>query len=110
MADWEPKRNSEGEIVQQIDYLRNTYPGMSKKCDYERSRRAAIRLFCLECTGGSTSYIENCPSTGCFLWQFRRGTAKFTDEEREARAEVIPPKEWYDEKLASYGTKGEEDE
>ena len=100
--DWKPEEGSS------IDYLRSTYPGMAKKCDYKRSRSAAIRLACLECCCGQTSMVERCTVVKCPLWQFRRGNSTFPDEERSQRNALIPSEEWYDQKLATYGTSNEE--
>jgi hypothetical protein len=44
------------------------------------SRRASIRLFCLECMGGHYVAVRNCRSYDCFLWQFRMGTRDDTVE------------------------------
>lgn len=33
----------------------------------------AIRMNCLDCTGGSSSEVEKCPSTQCPLWRYRFG-------------------------------------
>jgi hypothetical protein len=35
------------------------------------NRKAAIRLFCLECTGGSRKEVTQCTATGCALFPFR---------------------------------------
>jgi hypothetical protein len=37
------------------------------------SRAAAIRLFCLECMGGSTSEVLRCTSPDCALYPYRTG-------------------------------------
>ena len=92
-GNWKPEKGSN------IDYLRSTYPGMAKKCDYKRSRSAAIRLACLECCCGSRLMVEECTVVKCPLWQFRRGNSKFPEDERMTRSEGIPSEEWYDSKL-----------
>jgi hypothetical protein len=33
----------------------------------------AVRAFCLECCGGSTAEVKNCPRTVCPLYPFRFG-------------------------------------
>jgi len=37
------------------------------------TRSAAIKLFCIECMGGSRKDAANCETQDCFLWKFRPG-------------------------------------
>jgi len=37
------------------------------------SRAAAIRLFCIECQGGSLPGVKACAAFQCFLWPYRMG-------------------------------------
>ena len=51
----------------------------------------AIRLKCLDCSGGSSAEVAQCTITGCALYPFRIGrnpfrTVELSDEEREKRA------------------------
>ncbi len=52
-----------------IDELREKYPGLAKK--EKTSRAAAMRLFCLECTGGSGAGVKKCTALKCTLWPWR---------------------------------------
>jgi len=36
-----------------------------------KSRKAAIRAFCLECTGWSEAEVRLCTATACPLYEFR---------------------------------------
>lgn len=57
-----------------VEELRAKYPSMAKAA--ERRPRAAIRLFCLECLGGSFADVDRCSDVACPLWPFRRGPGK----------------------------------
>lgn len=40
----------------------------------ERIGRAkAIRLKCIDCSGGNTAEVRKCPAENCPLWRFRMG-------------------------------------
>lgn len=49
----------------------------------------AIRLKCLDCSGGSSNEVDKCPVKQCPIWPFRYGRNPFrtrrelSDEERE---------------------------
>lgn len=55
----------------------------------------AIRLFCVDCCGGSSNEVKLCPATKCALYPFRFGKNPFrakrelTDEQRAAMAERL---------------------
>lgn len=55
----------------------------------------AIRLFCLECCGGSSNEVKLCPSTTCQLYPFRLGKnpnvkpREITEEQRQAIAKRL---------------------
>lgn len=51
--------------------LKQKHPGMAHRA--ERSPLAAIRLFCLECMGGSAMEVSRCATTECTLHRFRDG-------------------------------------
>jgi hypothetical protein len=70
--------------------LRERYPGIGRKADYENSRAAAIKLFCLQCMGGSRQAVAGCEAYSCPLFTFR----SYGDPERPARA--VPSLEWYE--------------
>ena len=36
-----------------------------------KSRKAAIKLFCLECVGGSRIEVKRCTDAGCPLYRYR---------------------------------------
>jgi len=54
-----------------IHLIRKKYPALSSKS--ARRPLAAIRLFCLECLGGSVHEVRNCTSSDCSLYAFRMG-------------------------------------
>ena len=66
---------------------------MSQTCP-ETSRKnpvKAIRLKCLDCSGGSSAEVAQCAITTCALYPFRLGrnpfrTVELSEEEREKRA------------------------
>jgi hypothetical protein len=39
----------------------------------KRTRRLAIRAFCVHCMGGDLPGVKTCPSKGCALWRYRMG-------------------------------------
>ena len=52
----------------------------------------AIRAFCIECMGGQVTYVKDCTSKTCPLYDLRMGknphsTRQFTEEQRQAMAE-----------------------
>lgn len=55
----------------------------------------AIRLFCLECCGGSSNEVKFCTAPNCVLYPFRFGKNPFrtkcelSDEQRSALAERL---------------------
>lgn len=58
------------------DDLREKYIGLSRKADHESSRSSAIRLFCLECMGGSLADVKDCQTQACFLWPYRNNSCE----------------------------------
>lgn len=53
-----------------------------------------IRLYCLECCGGLSSEVKQCPAETCQLWKYRFGkdstrTRSMTDEQKQAAAERL---------------------
>jgi hypothetical protein len=50
------------------------YPAMVAKA--KSSRLVAVRLFCVECMGGSRNDAKGCETTGCFLWPHRGSSWK----------------------------------
>jgi len=56
--------------------MRVSHPKRGLKADYQRSRTAAIQLFCLSCMGGCRADVVACTSKICPLWQFRPGAKK----------------------------------
>lgn len=36
-------------------------------------RSKAIRLKCIDCSGGNMAEVRKCPATNCPLWRFRMG-------------------------------------
>ena len=51
-----------------------------------RSRRAAIRCFCLHCVGWHEQHVLECTSATCPLFRYRRGLRELENEA------VCPPK------------------
>ena len=54
-------------------------PGMTRAAR-TGSAKKAIRLFCLECLGGSPSEVKGCTDNICPLWPYRLGRG-FIDPE-----------------------------
>jgi hypothetical protein len=52
-----------------IHEIKRKYPGLGKKC--KTSKAAAIRLFCIECMGGSVYEVSSCTARECTLWHHR---------------------------------------
>ena len=55
-----------------IHQIKRRLPVMAKSA--EKNRKAAIRLFCLECMGGSIEDVKICDCHDCTLWPFRLGS------------------------------------
>lgn len=49
--------------------VRRKYPTMVARA--RENRIAGIRMFCIECMGGSRSDAVNCTKDDCFLWPHR---------------------------------------
>jgi len=81
--------------------LRRKNLRLAYSCDYGRSRNAAIRLFCLECTGGQPGLIKNCTAYECPLWQFRMKRKLSSKEDKREKGKHIPTKEWYETAIKS---------
>ena len=56
------------------DELKAKYPGLTARA--ETQRLAAIRLFCIECMGGSGRDAKACAQKDCFLWPHRGASWK----------------------------------
>lgn len=54
------------------DELRKRYTGL----DPDKSRAAAVKLFCVECMGGSAHEAARCTTRECFLWPHAFGRAQ----------------------------------
>ena len=66
--------------------MSQTCPATSRKNPVK-----AIRLKCLDCSGGSSAEVAQCAITDCALYPFRIGrnpfrTVELSEEEREKRA------------------------
>ena len=61
--------------------------------EHKRNPVKAIRLFCIECMGGSFEEVKNCSSQKCAIYPFRLGKNPFrtervvSDEQRQAATE-----------------------
>lgn len=53
------------------------YQGLYDKAMSGKSRRAAIRIFCLECTGYNFKEVAKCPAIHCPLHPYRLGGREF---------------------------------
>lgn len=61
--------------------LRAKYTGLAKR-ECKGHPRAAIRLFCLECMGGSPGMVRECAeSETCPLWNHRMGKRDVSEDE-----------------------------
>jgi hypothetical protein len=49
--------------------LRGRFPGLGERS--KTQRLAAIRMFCIECMGGSNQDARACAARACFLWPHR---------------------------------------
>ncbi len=55
----------------------------------------AIKIFCIECCGGNKSYVKECTSTKCSLYDYRLGKnpnrkmREYTEEEKEQLKERV---------------------
>ena len=50
-----------------VHELRLKYPGLAARAD-KGQKLACIRLFCVECYGGSLRDARTCPTRDCPLW------------------------------------------
>jgi hypothetical protein len=53
------------------------------------TRTKAIRMKCLDCSGGQQAEVRKCPATNCPLWRYRMG--------REENDELKPKRQKSDE-------------
>lgn len=56
------------------DKIRERFLGLSARAP--TSKAASIRLFCIECCGGSRNDAASCATRECFLWPHAFGRAK----------------------------------
>ena len=45
------------------------------------TRKKAIRAKCIDCSGGNTAEVRNCPIKKCALYPFRMGVEEKVEEE-----------------------------
>lgn len=43
------------------------------------NRSKAIRLKCIDCSGGNLAEVRKCPVTNCSLWRYRMGKEENDD-------------------------------
>jgi len=84
-----------------VNQLRRSCPAMGFRADYGGSRVAAIRMFCVECCGGTRKFVDQCKDYACPLWPFRGSGPK------KRPSGTVPSKKEYDEMRAK---SDEEDE
>lgn len=75
MSDSQDKAASQDERSTQIEKRMSRTPDMYRD-KYEaatsgKSRKCAIRTFCLECVGWNRAEVSRCSDLGCPLWAFR---------------------------------------
>ena len=63
-------KRSETKETTMRETLRMKFPALCARAA-AGSRKAAIRLFCLECMGGNRAEVTRCASTTCALFPFR---------------------------------------
>lgn len=51
------------------------------------SRAKAIRLKCLDCSGGNSAEVRRCPATNCALWPYRMGRVKLSENTAKTQQE-----------------------
>lgn len=54
-------------------HIRNMEAWRERAKTSPRSRRVAIRAYCVECVGGNTADVTNCCCTNCLLYKWRMG-------------------------------------
>ncbi len=62
-----------------IEDVRRRFPGLARRAD-EGQRLPAVRLFCIECSGGSLGEARKCPARECPLWNAAGGAWSRTRE------------------------------
>lgn len=67
-------------IARQSKYIPTSAKSIFKRAWYSNSKLAAIKAFCLECTGCDRKYVEKCPSFACPLWIHRPFQKKQKEE------------------------------
>lgn len=97
---WENLNNTRDRLVEKL-------PTMAAAAA-SGSRKAAIRLHCLECTGDQPGEVKKCPCTDCFLYPFRLGGSP---SKRRKKGEVeTPDTEYSDDSELNDDVEGEVDE
>jgi len=67
----------------EVDDIRANHPKWGLNMDHGGSRATAIKVFCLECHGGSRKAAKECASVGCPLWPHAFGRTR-TEGQRVA--------------------------
>jgi hypothetical protein len=62
------------------------------------SRTKAIRMKCLDCSGGQQAEVRKCPATNCPLWRYRMGREE-NDELKPVRKNSEKLDDFEDEDL-----------
>ena len=74
----EIKHDREAKLKDMPKSMRNLF----RQAWATRSRKSAIRAFCLECMGHQASEVPFCTSTSCPLWEYRRKHIARAPQER----------------------------
>ena len=69
--------------VRLIQEIRAKRPALAKRAE-NGSKSAAIRLFCLECMGGSPYDVRACKTRECPLFWYRMPGKKWREAEEDA--------------------------
>jgi len=66
----------EAEMEGRLRQMPKKFRGLYKRAMSGRSRKAAIRSFCLECVCWREQEVESCPDLGCPLHPYRSNQHK----------------------------------
>lgn len=63
--------NQQEEIAKRLNHIPRKYKKAYLKAMNSRSRKAAIRAFCLECCYYQEKEVRECTDKGCSLYKYR---------------------------------------
>jgi hypothetical protein len=97
-----------------VEEIKRKYPGLAARAAH--STLPAVRLFCLDCMGGSRDEVAACTAPDCFLFPFRLGRRPKGSPPVEREKCPISPRlaaglaAYRERKKAEKQAKGENDE